>query len=200
MQPVLLDQQEVEECPSQEICTCSHLRNIKRLLPHERATVSTGKSGIPPLTPADRKRKQRCLQGDEKRELDKIQTYVRVQKLREAQTEADREAERTQTQVRVHKLREGQAEADREVERTQTQVRMQKLREAQTEADLEEQRTQTQVRMQKLREAQTIALDNKNPTYQKFIFLHTGKFTIQYVILIFRTDYQDLIFLNCAMP
>ena len=62
----------------------------------------------PPLTPADRKRKQRCLQGDEKRELDKIQTYVRVQKLREAQTEADREAERTQTQVRVHKLREGQ--------------------------------------------------------------------------------------------
>ena len=39
----------------------------------------------PPLTPADRERKQRCLQADEKRELDKIQTYVRVQKLREAQ-------------------------------------------------------------------------------------------------------------------
>ena len=27
-----------------------------------------------------------------------------------------------------------------------------------------------------------MALDNKNPKYQKFIFLHTGKFTIHYVI------------------
>ena len=89
---------------------------------------------------------------------------------------------------------------DREAERTQIQVRVQKLREGQTEIDREAERTQTQVRMQKLREAQTVALENKNPTYQKFIFLHTGKFTIHYVILIFRTDYQDHIFLNCAMP
>jgi len=72
----------------------------------------------PPLTPADRKRKQRCLQGAKKCELDKSQTQVRVQKLREALPEALREAERTQTQVRVQKLRETQAEADREAERT----------------------------------------------------------------------------------
>ena len=68
-----------------------------------------GESGIH-TTPHTRRQKTQAalFARDEKRELDKIQTYVRVQKLREAQTEADHEAERTQTQVRVHKLREGQ--------------------------------------------------------------------------------------------
>ena len=71
----------------------------------------------PPLTPADRKRNQRCLQGNNKRELDKSQTQVRVQKHRMAQPETVHEAEKTQTLVRVQKLCESQTEAVRKTER-----------------------------------------------------------------------------------
>ena len=38
--PVLLEQQEVEEYPNPEMCTCSHIQNVKEALPYERATVS----------------------------------------------------------------------------------------------------------------------------------------------------------------